>query len=158
MKLSQLEEEHEITRTVEYKNYILAVKIYNCIYPPLTLGLSTELSDQKLIEIGNIDLDEHTIDIQPENIIKCFKFMCEDSNVDDQYGDIQCICGHDIKTSYLIENIETGKRTTVGSKCIERFYGEQLEEYNKKKKKKKKKKINTKRIYYCIDCEKNIVD
>eukprot|EP01084_Bolivina_argentea_P159295 277438_1 len=132
--LSQHEEEHKVVRWVEHEGVYLEAKIF----------------------IGKIDFEEQTLDIDPKNIIQRFKLIGEDSNGDDQYGEKHCICGHEIKHSYLIKNIETGKKATVGSKCVERFYGLQLEEYNNKKKQKKQKKKKT--IYTCIDCKINIVD
>eukprot|EP01084_Bolivina_argentea_P227294 383874_1 len=160
MALTQEEEQYDYgKRYIEYQNFLLEVKIIcESDYPPLVLKLSTKLSDKKLLEIGTINLDESILDIDEEDIINSFRFIGEGSNDGQQYGANSCICGHDIKNVYHIEEIYTKEKVIVGCKCVERFYKSQWEEYVNKMKKKKSEKKKKGIIFKCMDCNINVVD
>eukprot|EP01084_Bolivina_argentea_P008660 16202_1 len=153
--LTQEEVKEDNTRTVQHKNDILDVDIlFTSDYHDLALNLSTKLSDKKLKEIGIIK--NFILIVEEQNIINCFEFNSKDANHGQEvYGQNHCICKHEIKYVYYIENKDTKEKVIVGSKCVQRFYSSQWEEYDKMRKEIQKKKKQT--AFKCINCHKNIV-
>lgn len=150
---------NNLSRCVFYKGCFLKVDI---IYDPdeyhkLIFELSLHITDEQLLEIGEIDIDEQELVIYDDQIIESFKFVKEGKQYDSECS--QCVCGKLITKEYFVQNKKTDKLVIVGSKCVERFYYKEFQVYVAEKnesnhsiKKKKRSK------YFCVECKEQEVE
>ena len=145
-------------RVVEHKNMFLNVMVdcnpngYDAL--PLRLSLPEYMDDQQLLKIGRIKWKKQQLIIKDRQIIDSFRFYKEGEQCPSQ-----CACGVYISKEYFVQNKESGKLVTIGSKCIERFYSQQWELHKEQEAEKNKPRNKSKSLsYFCVDCEEKEVE